>query len=143
MTTFIGIDLAWKSDRNPTGAAVLHGDKNGAALIDLSAPLRSIDAVRAYITRFESTETVLAIDAPLIIPNQIGQRRCEQLVGQRYGARHASCHTSNQARYPDAVSVRLAAELVSRGYQHGPDATGKRVVLEVYQKWSRFFEHVR
>jgi predicted RNase H-like nuclease len=30
--TFIGIDLAWKSQRNPTGAAVLRGDRAGARL---------------------------------------------------------------------------------------------------------------
>jgi predicted RNase H-like nuclease len=132
LATFIGIDLAWKSNRNPSGAAVLHGDRSGAALLDSSPPLRSIDEVRDYIARFETLETTIAIDAPLIIPNATGQRSCERLVGQRYGARHASCHTSHHARYPDALSVQLAAELVARGFEHAPDARGQRVVLEVY-----------
>ncbi len=32
MTTLIGIDLAWKSERNPTGIALLEGDHENAQL---------------------------------------------------------------------------------------------------------------
>lgn len=41
--------------------------------------------------------TVVAMDAPLLIPKRTGQRLCEQLVGQRYG----SCG------YPSPVSALL------------------------------------
>ena len=35
-STFIGIDLAWKSEHNPTGIAVLQGDHEGAQLVRIS-----------------------------------------------------------------------------------------------------------
>ncbi len=133
-STFISIDLACKSERHPTGAIVLRESVDGAVLADVASPLRSLDAVMEYVCAHETRPCVVAIDAPLIIPNATGQRACERLVGQRYGARHAACHTSNRTLYPDAASVRLAHALAERGFAHGPelqqDATA--VMLEVY-----------
>src|SRR6266436_1100885 len=80
--TFIGIDLAWKSERNPTGAVVLHGDRAGAQLQFMSTPLRSITEVLEFVRTHATEETMLAIDAPLIIGNESGQRGCETLVGK-------------------------------------------------------------
>jgi predicted RNase H-like nuclease len=135
-TTFIGIDLAWKSEHNPSGAVVLREQGAGAALVDVAPPLRSVDAVLAYVRDHEAPPCVLAIDAPLVIPNVSGQRACERLVGQRYGARDASCHTSNRTLYPDAASVRLADALAGLGYVHAPVLASAQeapaVMLEVY-----------
>jgi len=117
-TTFIGIDLAWKSQRNPSGAAVLRGDRSGAELMARSEPLLSTELVLEFIRRHTTGRTVVAIDAPLVIKNQVGQRTCETLVGQRYGARDASCHTSNLRLYPDAASVALAVALEADGFVH-------------------------
>lgn len=136
MATFIGIDLSWKSERNPSGAVVLRGQEDGAALVDVSPPLRSIKAVLGYIEAHTEQPCVVAIDAPLVILNSSGQRTCESEVGRRYGARHASCHTSNQRLYPQAASVQLAEELAHRGYVHAPGLPSPRdaraVMLEVY-----------
>ena len=84
-TTFIGIDLAWKSERNPTGIAVLQGDRDGAQLTALATiyPERS---VLDFVTANATANTVVAIDAPLIIINETGQRGCETAVGKRYGS---------------------------------------------------------
>jgi predicted RNase H-like nuclease len=133
-STFIGIDLAWKSEHYPTGATVLRESVDGAVLADVAPPLRSLHAVMEYVRAHETRPCVIAIDAPLIIPNATGQRACERLVGQRYGARHASCHTSNRTLYPDAASVRLAHALAERGFAHAPEhqQTTTAVMLEVY-----------
>lgn len=131
---FIGIDLAWRSDRNNTGAAVITGDRQGAHLVAVAGPIHTLDGVREFVSRHAGTVAFVAIDAPLVIPNAIGQRACETAVGTRYGAQDASCHTSNQRSYPDAASVALAADLVAKGYVHAPAAThaAGKVMLEVY-----------
>lgn len=133
-STFIGVDLAWRSDRNHTGAVVLQGDRRSAQLFAVSEPIRTLQGVRSFITKHTTLRTFAAIDAPLIIMNATGQRPCETAVGKRYGAREASCHTSNLRLYPDATSVALAKDLVVEGYVHAPEAirTSGRVVLEVY-----------
>jgi predicted RNase H-like nuclease len=131
---FIGVDLAWRSSQNPSGAAVLLGDCTGSELAVVAPPLRTIDQVRHFVDQHMRAITVVAIDAPLIIRNFSGQRPCETLVGKRYGKRDASCHTSNLRLYPDAPSVALADALVRDGFVHigGSAATDARVMIEVY-----------
>ena len=132
--TFIGIDLAWMSDRNHTAIAVLRGDRGGAELVGEPESARTLREVVDSVDRHVAPHTVIAVDAPLIIENATGQRACERAVGKRYGAREASCHTSNLKLYPSAGSVSLGVQLVERGFVHGPAATARseRVVLEVY-----------
>lgn len=134
MITFIGIDLAWRSERNNTGMAVLRGDRGGAGLIRISDSIRAIADVCEFVESHAGASTVIAIDAPLIIKNTVGQRPCETAVGREYGSREASCHTSNHRLYPDARSVDLARKLVLAGYVHAPNAdeASQKVILEVY-----------
>lgn len=133
MTTFIGVDLAWRSDRNHSGIAVLQGDSASASLVAVGDSIRDLSQVAQFISAHLSTDAVVAIDAPLVIANETGQRPCETAVGSRYGARDASCHTSNLRLYPDASSVTLARTLVQRGFRHAPESIGvERVMLEVY-----------
>jgi predicted RNase H-like nuclease len=137
------VDLAWQSERNPSAAALMLGDRSGANLVEVAEPLRSIGDVLAYIRRHATSSTVIAIDAPLIIANDEGQRSCETLVGRRYGARHASCHTSNRTLYPNAASTRLAAALEADGFVHAPgvlQAPAQRIMLESIRTrlWSHF-----
>jgi predicted RNase H-like nuclease len=137
MATFIGIDLAW-NERNPSGVAVLCGDEHGAELECAPVTLCGNSTIVKYVEKLSSDEMVVAIDAPLIIPNRTGQRPCETLVGKRYGAHHASCHTSNLGLYPDAASVRLACSLTQSLsfchplHENGELRSGQRRMLEVY-----------
>jgi predicted RNase H-like nuclease len=133
--TFIGIDLAWRSEKNPSGVAVLKGDRRCARLVEVNTSLVSCSAVLAYVENHATASTFVAIDAPLVIRNKAGQRHCETLIGRRYGARHGSCHSSNLSLYPQAASVHLASQLISRGFRHAPGLEhpqNRRVILEVY-----------
>lgn len=130
--TFIGIDLAWQSERNPSGAAVLHGDDHGAELVAVAEPLRSLEQVKGWTSPYIGESSVIAIDAPLVIGNAAGLRQCEREVGVRYGARHASCHAANLTLYPQAASVALASWLGDQGFSHAPFAFRGRAMLEVY-----------
>jgi predicted RNase H-like nuclease len=131
--TFIGIDLAWKSERNPTAAATLKGGSDGAELVSV-ATLRSVHEILQYVRAQTTDHTVIAIDAPLIITNETGQRLCETAIGRRYGKHHASCHTSNLGLYKDAASVVLTNALLDDGFEHPRIHNDKqrRVIAEVY-----------
>ena len=133
MAYFVGIDLAWRSARNPTGAAVLNGNDVGAVLHCISPPLRSESEILSFVDDFPPEDTVVAIDGPLVITNEVGLRSCERSVSTRYGSRHASCHSSNLRLYPDPFSVRLARYLTARGFRHpGQEPDRRGTVLEVY-----------
>lgn len=130
--TFLGIDFAWHGEERPSGVALLKGDRHGASLSDVRV-IPSKD-VMAYVDKYAEEPVVVAIDAPLIVNNKLGQRLCEKLISKKYGARHGAAHTTNLSRFPDADSVRLAAELEAKGFRHAPEVSqkDKRVMLEVY-----------
>jgi predicted RNase H-like nuclease len=132
-SAFIGVDLAWRGGNRSSGVAVLKGDLHKAELKDIEI-LGRLEEIIKYIDRHSEETTFVAIDAPLIINNPDGQRKCETEISKFYGDRHASCHTSNLSLYPNADSVRLASDLLSRGFVHAPSAGpgDKRVMLEVY-----------
>ena len=112
---FVGIDLAWQSDKNPSGIVVAEG----AAVMDVlavSGPLTGMEEVLSYIDDWLADDIVVAIDAPLIVANPTGQRPCEGEISRRFGRFHASAHTSNLNLYPDPSSVRLAGALEERGF---------------------------
>lgn len=134
-STYVGVDLAWQSERNHTGIVVLRGDCTGARLLDLSGPVHSTRAALKYVQQHTTSLTVVAVDAPLIVRNVGGQRPCETQISKRYGAREASCHTSNLRLYPDPGGVRFAAGLIGLGFVHAvaPEASrSNRLLLEVY-----------
>ena len=133
--TFVGVDLAWHPEKHPSGVAVLKGDRQRAQLLCVDASVLSVSALVEYVEKHATPTTCVAVDAPLVIRNEVGQRRCETLLGRCYGAQHASCHSSNLSKYPDAPGVRLAQALSSRNFRHAPDsmpAKSERVMLEVY-----------
>ena len=87
-----GVDLAWQGEHNPS-------------------------AIVEQLTKQADLQGI-AIDAPLIINNETGQRQCEKALSRDYGGRKASCHTSNKRLYPDALSVKLSSILYTQGFEH-------------------------
>lgn len=136
MPTFIGIDLAWRSDKNHSGGAVLRGDRRAVTLLRVAPDLCSLAEVEDFIDSNSSADTVVAVDAPLVIGNHTGQRPCETEISRRFGASHAGAHTSNLSLYPDAGSVRLARDLERLGFSHCPPehrpTLGGKWFFEVY-----------
>ena len=126
-----GIDLAWKSDRNTTAVAI--GDLKGKSLRigRIEPALRSLERLEALI-RQEDRLVGVAVDAPLIINNESGQRRCETSLGSHYSRRKVSCHSSNLRRYPNAASVRLSVYLKERGFEHLRNVFEGRFQIECY-----------
>ncbi|MGC9492132.1 DUF429 domain-containing protein, partial [Vibrio genomosp. F10] len=99
-----GIDLAWQGDKNPSAIAI--GSLGGSNLIleQLEPAILGMSNILEVIANQKEISGI-AIDAPLVIKNQTGQRECEKSLSRDYGSRKASCHTSNLSLYPDALSV--------------------------------------
>ena len=69
---FVGVDLAW-GQRKPTGLAVLD---DGGQLVHVSAADTDEEIVAALAPYVEG-DCLVAIDAPLIVPNATGNRPAE------------------------------------------------------------------
>ena len=135
--TFIGIDLAW-SPRNPTGAAIVRGDAAGGALVE-SVLLGDDAAIVAYIARHAGDRpAIVAVDAPLWVPNETGRRLGEAEIGRVFGRYQAGAHPANRQRLAFDGVVRgeaLVVALAALGFIHASAvAAGAEVrqVVEVF-----------
>lgn len=124
---YVGIDLAW-NDRARTGLAVL--DAHGA--LTASGSAGSDAEIDEWLARHVTTgPEIVAVDAPLVVTNQAGQRECERLVTSTYGRYDAGCHSSNRSlsymNPPRGERLRLR-----HGWEVDPSSTARPLCLEVY-----------
>ena len=127
----MGIDLAWSPHKNGSGLAVgcIDGDK--LVVESVKSAVYDLNTLTGVIGDVRELQGV-AIDAPLIIKNREGRRRCEQELASVYSSRWAAPHTSNLSLYPDAASVRLSDELLSDGHAHLGAGKTARWQVECY-----------
>ncbi len=137
-TAYIGIDLAW-SDRNQSGAACLVGDPAGARLAAPPALLGDLEAIVAYVERHAAAGPALvAVDAPLLVPNLTGRRPADAALSAAFRRYEAGAHPANRrllARDGVVRGERLVELLSARGFRHVEriDAgAGGRLVTEVF-----------
>ncbi len=90
---FIGLDLAWGSKAR-TGVAVVDG---GGRLVD-SGAVRTDDEIVQWVQSSAGDVVAAAVDAPLIVPNQTGQRRCETEISRAFWRYKIGAHSSNRGR---------------------------------------------
>jgi predicted RNase H-like nuclease len=126
----IGVDLAW-GDRRETGVVALDPD---GTVVD-AGWTRGVGETSDWIDRYAVDDTMLMIDAPLVVANDSGQRVCEREVGQRYGKAWVSANSTNRASAHRA-GIQLRERLEAAGWTYdagadGPPATG-RIVSECY-----------
>jgi len=123
-----GVDLAWQSEKNPSAIATGKIENNVLTVDKIEPAVYGIDSVLGLLKEIDGLMGI-SIDAPLIINNTSGQRKCETEIGRTYGSRGASCHTSNTKLYPDAKSVFLSTEMLAAGFNH---LQGERWQIECY-----------
>ena len=130
---FVGVDLAW-SDANQSGIAILRGDElvlQGVVKTDQEI-IRSITAV------VSNAPCVVAIDAPLTVPNLRGSRLAEQEINSVFRRFEAGAHPANRSWLTKSSGrVRgedLVKQLEAVGIRHDPALVGQRtrVCVEVY-----------
>ncbi|AMM22157.1 hypothetical protein AX769_01105 [Frondihabitans sp. PAMC 28766] len=132
---FVGVDLAWgegtaAKPANETGLCVIdeHGTVQGAGWA------RGIEAVADWIlTAVGESRAIVAVDAPLVVPNATGMREGEKQVGRAYGRWKVSANATNQAlKWLGGVTLRdrleEAGAVVVSG-RHDPAAQRPRVSL--------------
>lgn len=112
-----GVDLAWQADKNPSAIAIAAFKHNELHIEAIESSLVGLQCLQEYLLTIDKLQGI-AIDAPLIINNETGQRDCERELATDYAARKAACHPSNLNLYPDAASVQLSHYLFNNGYQH-------------------------
>lgn len=133
---FIGLDLAW-SDRNRTGAAVIqHGRLQHA-----TGTLTDNRTILAYVARHVPAHVpcVIAIDAPLCVPNQDGRRACDHAVSVEWARMQAGAYPANRRLLARGGVVRGEALAAALEQHYGcvqaapvPRRGRGRYVCEVY-----------
>jgi predicted RNase H-like nuclease len=127
---FIGVDAAW-GDVNETGLIVL----------DQTGTIRGADwrvglaSTVEWICERAEQDTLVFIDAPLVVTNATGQRLCETHVGQRYWRASVAANSTNTgSRRLGGVALRQALENEGFRYDDGIDGppSGGHVVSECY-----------
>ncbi|MEE6297190.1 DUF429 domain-containing protein [Georgenia wangjunii] len=125
---FLGIDLGWST--GATGMAAV--DHTGR--LTASGRVKSDDEIADWIAALPGRVVVAAVDAPLIVPNESGQRVPERLIGQAFGAFGASAHTTNQKRFggEDTRAITLARRFGWAVDPEAPTGGDVTVCIEVY-----------
>lgn len=122
---FVGIDLAWGQSRR-SGIAVT--DEAGQ-LIASDSVLRD-DDIADWLQGVAAAPRVIAVDAPLVVPNDSGSRLGERLIGRAFGKYGASAYPSNRSN--PLFNPPRALTLAQRfGWSVEP-AAADPVCLEVY-----------
>ena len=123
----VGLDLAWSTGW--TGVAVV--DATGR-LLD-SGRVRTDDEIAAWLGSLPGHPQVVAVDAPLVVPNDTGQRAAERQIGAAYGPFGSSAHSANRTLLRGQPrAMRLAERFgwsIDPSHRPSDDATA---CIEVY-----------
>jgi histidinol-phosphate phosphatase family protein len=133
---FVGIDLAW-SPRNNSGGAVLSAS---GQLLAATAILGNDSEVLDFITNAVPSNSpgLIAIDAPLAVPNEAGARPCDRQVASVFSRFEAAPYPANRRnlrRYGGLRAEAIQKRLQFLGFRHDPYIKGRvptRQVIEVF-----------
>ncbi|MBM4436374.1 MAG: DUF429 domain-containing protein [Actinobacteria bacterium] len=133
MVRALGIDLAWGA-RAATGLCALEATRGRWRVVD-SRLAQCDDQIVAWVSEYAHGPCVVAIDAPLFIPNRTGSRACDLAVMRAYGTYGIGVHACNQELFASRphsrrIRCRLEAELGFHEALSGPPT--HRVYFETY-----------
>ncbi len=116
---FIGIDLGWLS--GPSGLCCLELS-DGALFLRSLDRAATLSEVLAWIDKTVpvSESAMVAVDAPLLIPNETGMRSPDRLAHKYFGKYHAGCYPANQSRPFATGLIQFGKDLEERGFAHSP-----------------------
>jgi len=125
--------LAW-SPKNNSGVSII--DSNHS--LTKYGVCKSDDEIIDFIfSTIKTDNCLIAIDAPLIVPNETGRRPCEAQISNLFRTYHAGAHPSNRNRFlqwsPVVRGEELVKKLESIGIVHDP-------YIELYEESRKCFE---
>ena len=123
----IGVDLAWGTKR-PTGLAVL--DESGR-LVHVST-VHTDEEILTALAPYVEGACLVAIDAPLIVTNETGNRPAEAALNKDFARFDAGAHPSNTGKPEFSGTPRGAALSLSLGLDMNPRSGRSRRAIEVY-----------
>lgn len=124
---YIGLDLAW-GERKPTGVAVLNGEGD---LLQLSAETDDA-SILAALAPYRDGACLVAIDAPLVVVNETGNRPAEAALNADFSRFDAGAHPTNTGKPEFADSPRGARVAAALGLDLNPRSRRDRRAIEVY-----------
>ena len=135
-TRCIGVDLAW-SPRNNSAAVALAVDGRSAQWIAHSERLGNDEEVVAFVRQTAGDGPALvAIDAPLLVPNEEGARPVDREITRLFGRRGAGCYPANRRRVGGGTrGEKIVAALAQQRFIHNPyiqRLCTTRSIFEVY-----------
>ena len=133
----IGIDLAWGE-----GSSQKLANETGLVAVEPSGMIVDagwacgIASTTEWVERVATADTLLMVDAPLVVSNALGQRLCETQVGQRYGRWNVFANSTNLGS-PRLAGVALLHVLEAGGWHYHDACDGVppslgRHLAEVY-----------
>ena len=133
---FIGIDLAW-STKNGSGIAVIEENKIKSKLLSADLTFSDKDIIEYVKEKTKNGNSFIAIDAPLIVPNESGRRKAEEIVGSLFRKYNAGAHPSNRKRLSQ-WSGKIRGEEISKllekeGFKQDP-------YIKRFEESRKFFE---
>lgn len=137
MHRFLGIDLAWgegSEQQKPANRSGVVALERTGQIVDASWTIGLDDTVD-WIEAHSSFDSLLFVDAPLVITNATGARLPDRETGRRYGRWWVSANSVNLGS-PRKAGVHLRERLEALGWHYssgaaGPPARG-RVLSECY-----------
>jgi histidinol-phosphate phosphatase family protein len=133
---FVGVDLAW-SPRNRSGGVVL---STAGQVLAATGKLVDDEAILDFVTNAipAGRPGLVAIDAPLAVPNESGSRPCDRQVAAVFGRFEAAPYPANRrnlARYGGLRGEAIVERLQFLGFRPDPHITAQtptRQIVEVF-----------
>jgi len=123
---FIGVDLGWKTGES--GLCFLEWNNSHLQVMDITRRLSLADILDWLENHVSAEEgAMIAVDAPLLIPNATGTRLCDRLTHQYFGRYHAGCYPANLGRPFAERTVRFGKNLATRGFNHAPSLEPQKI----------------
>lgn len=133
MRTFLGIDLGWYG--KPTGLASLAFEGDHLRLKDVTRIEATAEILAWVRDQASDGDSVVAIDAPTVIANDLGIRPCERGLNADFRRFHAGCHPANLSRPFAPYVLGFSKAIGDLGFQHAAEMPAKacgRYQLEVH-----------
>jgi len=91
---YIGIDLAW-GEKNLSGFCALHVEKNRLKILEVKL-LKSIEDILLEIQKYKDSKVFIGVDAPLVVPNETGNREIEKKFNKDFAKYKISMLPANR-----------------------------------------------
>jgi predicted RNase H-like nuclease len=117
MNRFLGVDLGWYG--KPSGLASIEENSQGLRLRSITRledPAEILAWIEAEAGRGSA---MIAVDAPLVIPNASGIRPAERDLNRDFRRFHAGCHAANLGRPFAQKVISFSQKLEGLGFRHG------------------------